>query len=137
MNAVPAPRVSIEDLESGAIDPAEFDHEAHLYLGWLYLDRFETVDAIRRFSAALKALTIRLGIPDKYHETITWFYLLLIAERRASRGPQDWFDFRRNNADLFGRGERSLLPRYYRRATLLSPLARRQFVLPDRLRDTD
>ena len=133
MNAVALPPVSIEAFESGAIDVDGFDHEAHIYLGWQYLGRYETTDAIGNFCAALKKLTARLGIPDKYHETITWFYLLLIAERRAKRPQSDWYAFRRNNDDLFARGDASILNRYYRPGTLGSQLARETFVLPDRL----
>lgn len=137
MNAVLMPDLSIEALEDGSVDPEAFDHEAHIYMGWLYLERFGLTEAIQRFSAALQRLTRRLGIPDKYHETITWFYLLLLAERRASAETQDWFSFRRDNDDLFGRGDRSILFRYYRRATLAGPKARRLFVLPDRLVSDD
>lgn len=137
MSAARLPDLSIDALETGSIDPEAFDHEAHIYLGWLYLERFEIPEAIRRFSTALRKLTEELGVPDKYHETITWFYLLLLAERRLSSPSQDWFSFRRENDDLFGRGDRSILFRYYNRATLADPGARRVFVLPDRLATVD
>ena len=135
MSAAALPRVSIEAFESGEIDVEAFDHEAHIYLGWLYVTRYETPDAICRLCTALKELTAGLGIPDKYHETITWFFLLLIAERRAASPAADWFSFRRNNDDLFSRGDDSILHRHYRHETLGSQLARETFVLPDRLAD--
>ena len=137
MSAAPVPDLSIDAFESGSIDPDAFDHEAHIYLGWLYVERFDTTVAISRFSAALRRVTGRLGIADKYHATITWFYLLLIAERCESAATADWFSFRRENDDLFGHGENSVLFRYYRRATLAGSRARRTFVLPDRLAADD
>ncbi len=119
---------SVDAFERGTIDAAEFDHEAHVYVAWSYLDRYPLTVAIERFSNALKSLTDKLGVPDKYHETITWFYLLLIAERRHA--TESWEAFRRDNEDLFNPGD-SVLTRYYRPATLASDRAKRSFVLPD------
>ena len=119
---------SVDAFERGTIDAPEFDHEAHVYVAWSYLDRYPLTVAIERFSNALKSLTDKLGVPDKYHETITWFYLLLIAERRHA--TEGWEAFRRDNEDLFNPGD-SVLTRYYRPATLASDRAKRSFVLPD------
>jgi hypothetical protein len=130
MSATARPPLSIEAFENGSIDVDAFDHEAHVYIAWLCLDRFELSEAIGRFDTALRALTARLGIPDKYHATITWFFILLIAERRAARPETDWFDFRRRNRDLFA--GRKILHSYYTPETLASDRARRTFVLPDR-----
>jgi hypothetical protein len=89
-------------------------------------------DAVARFSAALRRLTIKLGIESKYHETITWFFMILIAERRA-RGPSDtWQRFRDRNPDLFAT-KPSIIRRYYSAERLASAEARSRFVLPDRL----
>ena len=35
-----AAALTIDRFESGAIDPAVFDHEAHIYVAWLYVQRF-------------------------------------------------------------------------------------------------
>ena len=32
--------ISIEDFEEGAIDPGQFDHEAHVHLAWSYLQKY-------------------------------------------------------------------------------------------------
>lgn len=121
--------VSMEDFERGSVDPDHFDHEAHIYVGWSYLQHYELDEAIDRFSAALRRLTKSLGIESKYHVTITWFFMILIAERRS--GSEGWASFRRRNADLFAK-QPSIIGRYYSPGRLGSPLARTQFVLPDR-----
>ena len=95
MNAVLKPDFSIDAFELGEIDPDAFDHQAHVYVAWLYLERFPLPVALEKFDAALRRLTVKLGIPGKYHATITWFYLLLIGERRADEPGADWFRFRR------------------------------------------
>ena len=95
----------------------------------------ELAAAASAMSEGLRRYTAALGVPEKYHETVTLAWLFLINERRArcedaaDRGG--WQAFRRANPDLFAAGGR-VLDRYYRPDTLASPLARRVFVLPDR-----
>ena len=121
---------SVPAFEKGDVDVGNFDHEAHVYVGWLYLEKWQTAEAIERFTAALKRLTVQLGVPGKYHETITWFYMLAIAERR--RQGESWLQFRAANTDLLDRSD-NILQRYYRPATLATERARSGFVLPDLL----
>lgn len=120
----------IRDFEAGSITPGGFDHETHVRVAWEYLERFDVPETLARYSAALTRLTEQLGIPDKYHATITGFLILLIAERRETRPGDDWPRFRTANPDLF-RGVRRLMRQHYAAARLDSPLARRQFLLPD------
>ena len=126
------PALSIDDLEQNRIDGGSFDHEAHVYLAWLYLDRYPLTEAIDRFTSALKRLTTKLGVPGKYHETISWFYMLIIAQRRAGNAGNDWPNFKEKNPDLLSR-DANVLNRYYSKETLATDAARRAFVLPDRL----
>jgi hypothetical protein len=133
LNAAVLAGFTVEAFERGEIDPEAFDHEAHVYLAWLYLERFPLPEALGKFDVALRRLTVKLGVPGKYHATITWFFLLLIAERRNADPGADWNRFRRRNADLVEDG--GLLGRYYSRRTLASDRARQSFVLPDRVLD--
>jgi hypothetical protein len=126
------PRLSIDAFEAGTIDSAEFDHAAHIYVAWLYLQRFPAATAISRFTQALRRLTARLGVPGKYHATISWFYMLLIAERLTNASTKNWNEFRQDNDDLFRRDD-NVLARYYSDNLLSSDLARQSFVLPDKL----
>jgi hypothetical protein len=130
MSAAGLADLSVDAFERGDVDPDAFDHEAHVHVAWLYLERFPLSEALERFDAALRRLTAKLGVPGKYHATITWFFLLLISERRNEQPGADWRRFRRRNADLL---EGGLLERYYHGRTLASGRARRAFVLPDRL----
>ncbi len=122
--------ICIEHFEKGTIDPDRFDHEAHVYVGWSYLQRYDLKDSINRFSQALRRLTEKLGIESKYHETITWFFMILIAERQPQSA--DWQSFKQRNRDLFSTRP-SIISRYYSTERLGSSVARSQFVLPDRL----
>ena len=91
-------RLTIDRFESGAIEPPLFDHEAHVYVAWLYLQTFERDEAFARFDAALRRFTRRIGAAEKYNAMITWLFLKLIAER--ARDGESWTAFRARNADL-------------------------------------
>ena len=130
MSAVLEPPLTIEQFEAGEIDAERFDHEAHVFMAWLFLREFGPARAISRYDNALRRLTAKLGVPDKYHATITWLFLLLINER--AQDDESWALFRSRNDDLL-RDSRSTLERYYSEERLFSNVARRRFVLPDKL----
>lgn len=130
MSAVLEPRLTIEQFEAGDIDAERFDHEAHVYMAWLYVRAFDLADAVSRFDGALRRLTARLGVPGKYHATITWLFLLLINERASK--SESWGDFQSRNLDLV-RDSKTTLERHYSEALLFSDAAREHFVLPDRI----
>lgn len=121
---------SIRQFEELDIDPDAFGHEAHLYVAWTYLADLDLLAAIDRYRSTLRRLTIKLGVPGKYHESITWLYMIAVAERRRDLPTDDWPAFKEANADLFAPGG-AFVRRYYKAATLESEAARQQFVLPD------
>ena len=90
---------SVKAFEAGDVDPGRFDHEAHIYVGWLYLQTYELNKAISLFDAALRRLTRKIGAEKKYNAVITWLFLLLINERM--REGEAWTTFRIRNSDLF------------------------------------
>ena len=126
----------LEQLESCTLPDERFHHADHLHAAWLYLTRFPVIEAIGRFSQALRQYAGHLGKADRYHETITWAFLLLVNERiERSRPVSTWPEFADRNPDLFD-WKNSILRRYYQPATLESPLARRVFLMPDRSFDS-
>lgn len=130
MSARDLAQYGIDAIERGDFDVDGFDHEAHVYAAWQFLAQFPRDEAIERFSGALQRVTRRLGVPEKYNETVTWFYMLLIDERR--RDGDDWAVFQCRNPDLFDRSD-SILRRYYSAERLRSEAARSKFLLPDRV----
>ena len=125
-----APGPGIDAFEALDFDVAQFDHEAHVYVAWLYLQQYDQLEAISRYRDTLKRLTASLGIPEKYHETITWFYMIAVAENATGKAADNWSTFKDANAALFRRHP-SLICSYYSNTLLESPLARGSFVLPD------
>ena len=121
----------IEQFEDGATPAATFHHADHVRLAFEYLCRCSALEALERFSDALKRFAAAQGKAQLYHETITWAYMLLIRERMARAGrSQTWEEFAERNPDLLiWKG--GVLGTLYRQETLDSDLARHTFVLPD------
>ncbi len=121
----------IEQFENGTTPTGTFHHADHVRLAFEYLYRYAALEALEKFSAALKRFATAQGKPQLYHETITWAYLLLIRERVARAGrTQTWDEFAKRNPDLLiWKG--GVLATLYRQETLDSDLARHTFVLPD------
>jgi hypothetical protein len=116
--------------EAGTLDPAAFRHADHVQLAWAHLRHDAPPRALDRFCAGLRRLAAAAGKPERYHETITWAFLLLINERMERTGRElDWDEFARRNPDLL-RWRPSILEDYYPPDVLASDLARRVFVLP-------
>jgi len=118
------------EFKAATVDPGEFDHEAHVLVAWRYLQDDDLLPAIQKYSDALKTLTRKLGVESRYHETITWFYMIAVGERLAETAATDWPSFKAANEDLFAR-KPSLIQQFYSSAHLMSDNARRVFVLPD------
>lgn len=114
--------------ETLTLTPDEFPHREHLRLAWTYLREMPLVDVLRVFPENLRRFAASLGKAGLYHETITWMYLLILAERIEICGERaSWPRFLEANPDLF---DRDLLGRWYDEATLASEEARRRFVVP-------
>lgn len=124
------PGSTLAQFEALEVVPEEFGHEAHVYVAWSYLQKFDLLVSIDRYRSALRRLTAKLGVPGKYHETMTWFYMIKVAERATGDAATDWATFKKLNGDLFERGP-GIIGRFYSETRLMSEEARNMFVLPD------
>ena len=120
----------IDNFEQGKLE--QFHHSDHVRMAFEYLCRYPALEALGRFSDALRRFAAAQGKPNLYHETITWAYVLIIRQRMAqSANPRDWNEFARNNPDLFV-WKKGILSRYYSEESLKSDLARKVFIFPDK-----
>lgn len=119
--------------EDAVLPNESFHHQDHVRMAFLYLRRYPALEAIQRFSLSLARFAAAKGKPDLYNETVTWAFLFLIRERMArSQDNQSWDEFAAENEDLLN-WEKNILGRYYQEATLKSNLARRTFLMPDKI----
>ncbi len=90
--------LTIEQFEASDLPAEAFTHEAHVYMGWLYVAEFGAEEALPRFDAALLRLVRSLGAESKYNAMITWLFMKLISDR--FRAGESWPAFRTRNIDL-------------------------------------
>lgn len=122
----------VERFERLTLPPDLFPHREHVRLAWIYLRHNPPLTALEKFCEGLKRFAASLGRADRYHETISWAYLLLIHERMAKTESADsWEAFVEANGDLLN-WETNVLKNYYREETLKSDLAKRVFLFPDK-----
>jgi hypothetical protein len=119
----------VQSFEQSTIDPTTFNHREHLRVAWHYLQDLPLEDALARYVHHLRKLVAALGVPHKFHRTMTWAYLVLLDEA-MQRSPGAGFDelLSRNPALL----DPGALLAHYEREQLDSPEARARFVLPRR-----
>lgn len=114
------------------IPPAEFRHREHVRLAFAMLHGADFGDAAVRYRTALKRFAAAAGAHGKYHETLTWAYLALVAQCMDERAYATSFELLEARPDLLDH-RAGLLARYYDVPALIaSPVARRVFVLPER-----
>src|SRR5213078_2088330 len=90
----------IEQFETGAIANEGFHHADHVRLAFAYLSRFPVLQALDKFSTALKRFATACGKPQLYHETVTHAYFFVIRERMARCDSPSWEDFAFRNPDI-------------------------------------
>ena len=133
--ATPAKPGRRTNLLEGFLDttlPADqFHHEQHVQVAWLFIREHGMPAALAEFTAAIKRFADAKGATGLYHETITWAFLFIIAERQVKSGAATWQEFAASNRDLLV-WKPSILERYYSSELLKSDLARAVFLFPDR-----
>jgi hypothetical protein len=124
----------LERFREGSLPKAAFTHRAHLMVGLWFLDHHDEANARKLVPEAIKRFNDRVGTVPKprggYHETITQFYLSMIARfRRRWRGGTSFAA--RANALYQELEDRSLPLRHYSETLLWSDEARARWVAPD------
>jgi hypothetical protein len=117
--------------ETDTLPGDSFHHADHVRLAFAYLSIYPVLEALEKFSSALKRYASARGKTQLYHETITHAYFFLIRERMARTAAPDWDEFARRNSDLLISKD-GILTRYYQQSTLQSDLARSVFLFPDK-----
>lgn len=78
--------------ERGEIAPADFHHASHLRLALAYLEESTSVDdAAERMASALRRFATAAGHPEKYHHTITWFWMHMVARLLDKNLPLTYY----------------------------------------------
>ena len=115
-------------LERGEIANENFHHASHLHVAWVYLSETTSVDqASARMRDTLRRFAASVGKPEKYHETITLFWVRLLALAREASG-ETLEKLVAANPQLL---EKNFPLAYYSRERLFSDKARTRWLEPD------
>ena len=117
----------LDAFEQLRIAPEEFDHAAHVRVAYAMITRDDFVSACAKYAVTLRAMAARAGAPEKFNATVTFAFMSMIAEYAVEVASYD--ELVSQHPELLSAG---VLERWYSAERLGSPLARRQFLLPDR-----
>jgi len=126
----------VESFESCALPPDAFKHADHLAVVAWYLKSTSERDATDRMRAGLyRFLDAHVGDRQKYHETITVFWVKLVKKFLERMDKECEFSELVNElAEHYG--DSKLVFEYYSREIIASDEARLHWIEPD-LRRTD
>jgi hypothetical protein len=125
----------VEDFEAGELPRSAWTHAAHLTVAlWYHLtapvdevtDRVR--DGIKRYNAAHGIVTTPTG---GYHETMTLFWIAIVAKYLRELPGRDHSFLALANGLIDRYGDKTLPFNYYTRERLFSPEARAGWVTPD------
>ena len=120
----------LQVLESIVASRGGFSHREHLELAWSHLSAYDEAEAQRVIKASIRHFASAHGAADKYHETITRFWVRMVALHHGASGADSFDEFLGGNPELL---DGRLLTHHYSPELLDSPRARKQWVEPDRL----
>ena len=115
--------------ENCSIPPSEYGHKEHLRTAFLYLRRDGWPDGADQVREGIKPFAAYNGVSEKYHETITTFWLLLVRHAIALAPQAGSFDaLVAAHPQLL---DKSLLERHFSRGLLGPPASRVGWSDPD------
>ena len=116
-------------LERGQIANEDFHHVSHLHVAWVYLAESSSVQqAANKMRDTLRRFAATAGKPQKYHETITLFWVHLLSRAHLNSSGERLEELVRANPQLL---EKNFPLAYYSAERLFSDEARTSWVEPD------
>lgn len=122
----------LEQFENATMDPNMFDHEAHLRLAWLHLDRFSIDIAIKNIAFQLRNYTRKLGAEDKYNETVTVAAVKAVYHFKLKSNSEEFQEFIMEFPRL-KTNFKDLLAQHYGFDLFTNEEAKSSFIAPDLL----
>jgi hypothetical protein len=105
-----------------------FGHREHLELAWAYLANNSIEGARRRMASAIRHVSDIHGAPDRYHDTITRSWVILVATHRSRDTVATFDQFIARFPALL---DRHLLDHHYSAELIRSAAARAHWTIPD------
>jgi hypothetical protein len=114
--------------EAGEVLPEDFRHREHLRLAWVCVQEAGDVHAAgERIKRLIRQFAAAAGHPGKYHETLTIFWVRLLAELKARCGDIPFAAVIADNPEIL---DKDFVLRFYPREVLFSDKARHEWIAP-------
>jgi hypothetical protein len=122
----------LSQFEAGAVPSEEWTHQAHIAMATVYLERYGS-SVLPHTRAALRNHLLARGKPiGLYHETLTIFWLAVVAEAMRAQQRLSLHELVKRNCANFG-DKSKLHERYYSFDVFNSPEAHDRWTPPDLL----
>lgn len=121
----------VQDFLNGTVPPAQFHHRDHLRLSWYLIRQHGMQAAAQTITAGIQRFATLHGQAQKYHETLTRFWIRIVGHLIEVR--PDITEFATFLASFPQLLDKDLPYRHWRRETMGSATARAQWVEPDLL----
>jgi hypothetical protein len=134
MDSKPLPGVTAADEQflaaftAGQIENQDFHHRDHLRLAWIQIRRLGLPGASEAVTTAVRQFAARHGHGDRYHETMTRFWLRLVGMGITRHPTLDFNDLLDAEPHLL---DKNLPYRHWSRELMGSDDAKRNWVEPD------
>lgn len=119
-----------QSFEDFSFPPRLFNHEAHLRLAWIHIERYGVEKAVENVTGQIRRYAENLGIFDKYHHTLTIASVRAVHHFRERSATTDFAGFiaafPRLNTNF-----RELIAQHYDFDLMKSADARIRFIPPN------
>jgi hypothetical protein len=121
----------VQAFMDGSLPPGQFHHRDHLRLAWLLNRRLDGELAGIAIASGIQRFAALHGHAEKYHETLTQFWVRIVAHTAHAR--PDITDFEAFIATFPQLLDEGLPNRHWQHETMASATARARWVEPDLL----
>ena len=122
----------IGQFANGSLNPEIFNHEAHLRLAWLYIEKFGLKQAEKDIQNQLQNFVEIVGAKDKYHKTLTIVAIRIVNHFMRKSKSYNFTNFINEFPQLKSEFK-ELVNTHYSFNIFSSDKARKEFLKPDLL----
>lgn len=118
------------EFEQGSLDPTLFNHEAHLRLTWIQLEKYGFEKAIENIQTQILNYVTKLGAEDKFHVTLTHAAIHIVNHFKQQSTSDSFLNFITEFPKLKN-NFKELINTHYSAEKLHSPGAKTEYLEPD------
>jgi N-formylglutamate deformylase len=122
----------LRQFRTSELDPLLFNHEAHLRLAWLQIDKFGPEQAIENIEDQLQNFVTHVGAQDKYHKTLTIAAVHAVSHFMTKAQSDNFADFLKEFPQLKN-NFKELINSHYNIDIFNSASAKTEYIAPNKI----